>query len=482
MRFRLALFLLLAFPCLAQTPTRTLPLHRFPVSRHAATGQDFQMAFAIGDDYFDGRDSRARVLRHLSVAKAVGVRYLRCGFSWNGIEPRDGHYDFKFWDMLVNEAHNAGIQVIPYVAYTPEWAARSKENFWQQPPRDPALFRRVMRKLASHFKGRILSWELWNEPDLTEYWQGTPEYFAETVRAGAAGVREGDPSAVVVLGGMSHGPSDFFDQLIHRYHVERTVDVIAMHGYPESWDQERLESVYQSRIARMQSYIDDSGQPLDLWLNEMGYADYRYQPAKASPWGTDIYYAYEHTARYAADELFRSFALCVASGDLSLAGWYRIDDFREDDPRMPQDKTHYHLGLMDADGRPKPEFYAMQLASRLLQVPLHMWTPTTANAIRSSAARSQAVVKVFVRADREVIVAAWLRSSDYTEVAQHTGQEADRRSELLTIPLPCKPATTTTYSATGQQLSRATPATSTLANIEVTGEQTYIAEITCTKE
>jgi polysaccharide biosynthesis protein PslG len=477
MRFRVLLILWLSLTLSAQTamPERALLLHRFPISRQASDSADFQMAFAIGDDYFDGRDSRARVLRHLSVAKAVGARYLRCGFSWNGIEPEDGRYEYQFWDMLVDEANKAGIQVIPYVAYTPEWAARSKENFWQQPPRDPALFARLMRNLAAHFQGRISSWELWNEPDLTEYWQGTPEYFAEVVKAGARGVREGNPSAVIVLGGMSHGPSKFFDELLNRHHIERWVDVIAMHGYPETWDEERLDSVYQTRIAKMQQYIDESGQPLDLWLNEMGYADYRYQPSKASPWGTDIYYGYEHTSRYAADALFRSFVLCVASGKLSLAGWYRIDDFRENDKRMPSDKTHYHLGVMDVNGKPKPEFYAMQLASRLLQVPLHTLTAK----FKSRAAKSKAIVKVFQRADGRVVVTGWLRSSKYNEVATHTGFAKDRRTEHVDLQLPCAPAAVVRYDAVGKKLAGPLPNRHQLTNIDLTGNRTYIAEITC---
>src|SRR3954469_6673436 len=255
--------LLLAFTFIAHAqapapaPQRALPLHRFPVSRQAQPDRRayFQMAFAIGDDYFDGRDTRARVRRHLRVAQQVGAKYLRCAFSWNGIELRDGQYDFRFWDMLVAEASRAGIRIIPYVAYTPEWAARSPKDFWQQPPRDPALFARVMRTLASRYRGKILSWELWNEPDLAEYWQGTAAEFATLVKGGAAAVREGDPDAVIVLGGMSHGTSPFFDELINQHHLERWVDIIAFHGYPESWDDERTETVFAARTARMQQYI-----------------------------------------------------------------------------------------------------------------------------------------------------------------------------------------------------------------------------------
>jgi hypothetical protein len=474
------------FQAPAPAPARTLPLHRFSVSRQAQSDPHafFQIAFAIGDDYFDGRDTRARVRRHLRVAQQVGAKYLRCAFSWNGIELRDGQYDFRFWDMLVAEASRSRIRIIPYVAYTPEWAARSPKNFWQQPPRDPALFARVMRQLASRYRGKILSWELWNEPDLAEYWQGTAAEFAALVKAGAAAVREGDPDAVIVLGGMSHGPSRFFDELITQHHLERWVDVIAFHGYPESWDEDRAETVFTDRTALMQRAISTSGQPLDLWLNEMGYADYRLQPAKASAWGTDIYYRYEHTQRYAADFLFKSFAMTVASGDISLAGWYRIDDFRHSDPRMPADKVHYHLGLLDTAGRPKPTYYAMRFASRVLQQPVKPLSTGVASqfvnsSIRTSDNSSESVIHLFQRRDGHVIVTAWLRSSQYTEVPRHTGLEPDTRRERISIPLPCTASTVRTYNALGHQLSSTTQRITQLANVTLTGSRVYIADITC---
>jgi polysaccharide biosynthesis protein PslG len=474
------------FQAPAPAPSRALPLHRFPVSRQAQADPHafFQMAFAIGDDYFDGRDSRARVRRHLRIARQVGAKYLRCAFSWNGIEPREGHYDFRFWDMLVAEASRSGIRIIPYVAYTPEWAARSPKNFWQQPPRDPALFARIMKQLASRYRGKILSWELWNEPDLAEYWQGTAAEFAALVKAGAVAVREGDPDAVIILGGMSHGPSPFFDELINQHHLDRWVDIIAYHGYPESWDEDRAETVFTDRTARMQQYITATGQPLDLWLNEMGYADYRYKTAKASAWGTNIYYRYEHTQRYAADFLFKSFAMTVASGDVSLAGWYRIDDFRHSDPRMPADKVHYHLGLIDAAGKPKPTYYALRFASRLLQQPIKAGAPLKPavglpGGVQSDAPNSLSIIHVFQRPDNHVIVTAWIRSSQYKEVPRHTGLESDPRRERVTIPLPCTASTVRTYNALGHQLSITAVRSTQLTNVTLTGSRVYIADVTC---
>lgn len=433
------------------------------------------MSTAIGDDYFDGRDTKARVRRHLSIAKKLGVHYLRCAFSWNGIEPERGKFQFAFWDMLVSEASKSGIELIPYIAYTPEWAARDKKEFWKQPPTDPRLFANLMTELATHFRGRVHSWELWNEPDLTEYWQGTSDEFAILVKTGAEAVRAADPSAKIVLGGMSLGPGKFFQTLVEKHHIGRYVDVIAMHAYPESWHEDRAEKVFHEEVPEMEKLIDsDSGRP--LWLNEMGYADYRYEPNHASGWGTNVYYDYEHTQRYAADFLLKSFFMTAATGDVSLAGWYRIDDFRENDSRMPSDKVHDHLGIDDVNGRLKPAFYAFRFFNSLMSQPFR---PLSNEATVHTKPESQAVVHLFVRQDGKLVIASWLRSSDYNEITRHTGMLNDARAEEVSVDLPCTSTSTETYNALGKRLSRNKTATRTLTRMRVTGSEVLTTVVTC---
>ena len=124
---------------------RELPLNRFLPPR---SNGFYYMPTAIGDDYFDGTDPPSRIERHFAIARRAGVKYLRCAFSWNGIEHEAGKYDWTFWDRLVEEAGRSGIGLIPYVAYTPEWAAREAKDFWKQPPREPRLYGDLMYRAA----------------------------------------------------------------------------------------------------------------------------------------------------------------------------------------------------------------------------------------------------------------------------------------------------------------------------------------------
>ena len=459
-------------------PARALPLNRFASSRHAGTDAAglYYMPTAIGDDYFDGTSSTARLRRHFAVARRAGVKYLRCAFSWNGIEKRAGEYDWKFWDRLVELSVRNHIQLIPYVAYTPEWAARDAKDFWKRPPRTPELYANFMFRIASRYKGRVHSWEIWNEPDNKDYWLGTADEYATLVIAAAKRIREADPSSVLVLGGMANGPSDFFRTLVSQHHLDRYVDVIAMHAYPESWLNGPAELIFQQWVPEMHRLIAEDGSGDDLWLNEMGYPDYRYRNNQASIYGTRVFYRYEHTRRYQAAMLFKMEVMALATQQISLTGWYRIDDFPHTETRLGPDLVNYHLGVVDSSGEAKPALFALRFFNRMFGQPSHLLDlPVT------RPPNSQAIVEVFRRRDQHLTVVAWLRSSKSDEVWQRTGEVADLRSERVSVQLPCRHARLdATYDAQGTRLmSPAGIRNGALAGLQLRGNHVFVAELSC---
>ncbi|HET7209904.1 MAG TPA: beta-galactosidase [Terriglobales bacterium] len=456
---------------------RALPLNRFEASRLSHPGP-YRLAVGIADDYFDGTSSRDRVRRHFQIARQLGVKYLRCAFSWNAIEKSQGRYDWAFWDMLVAEAAHAHVQLIPYVAYTPKWAATREKEFWAQPPRDPELYAHFMRQMVERYRGKIHAWEIWNEPDNLEYWQGSVESYAELIRRAAMAMRGADPAAVLVLGGMSRGPGPFFRSLLEEYGLAGYVDVIAMHAYPESWDEERAETIYRDWAAQMANLIAREGQGDDFWINEMGYADYRFSPEQASRYSTSVFYDYEHTREYQADFLFKAEVMSAASPRVSLTAWYRIDDFSPAKEHFSDDLVNYHLGLIDATGKKKPVFYALKFFLRLFSRPVSLVdTPFE----QRNKAASDSVVEVFRRTDGRIIVTGWLRSSLPSEVARHSGMLQDKRHEKVSVTLPCKSIQHPhLYDVEGREVTgHAIFQNGRLKNVPLTGNKVFIEEMQC---
>jgi hypothetical protein len=373
-------------------------------------------------------------------------------------------------------AHQNGIQLIPYIAYTPRWAAADSKEFWKHPPRDPSWYGDFMYTIAARYRGRIGSWEIWNEPDNQDYWTGTADEFASLAELAARRVRDADSNAVLVLGGMAYGPGKFFQRLMAEHRIDQYFDVIAMHAYPESWETDRAEVVFQQWVPAMRDMIEKDHSGAALWINEMGYPDYRLSPARASIYGTSVFYEYEHTRAYQAAMLFKFEVMALASDDVKLAGWYRIDDFPLTEKRLGSDLVNYHLGLLDARGHPKPALYALRFFNRLFANPVH-----TFPAIQR-APGSQAVVNVFQTPDGEIIVVGWLRSSEENEVSQKTGMLVDHRRENVSVKLPCSSAKLLGfYNAIGKPVnSPARIRPGELDNLQLRGDRVVIAKFSCT--
>jgi Glycosyl hydrolases family 39 len=456
---------------------RDLPLNRFPESRQVNSQDGFyRMPTALGDDYFDGASPVSRLRRHFSAAHRAGVKYLRCAFSWNGIEPEPDKFEWKFWDTLVSLAEQNRIGLIPYVAYTPQWAARHAKDFWKQPPRDPQLYADFMFQLVARYRGRVSSWEIWNEPDNKDYWLGTAEEFADLTRRAARRIREADPHAVLVLGGMANGPSEFFGTLIKRFYLDRTVDVIAMHAYPESWLNAPAETIFQQWVPQMRQLMAQDRSGDDLWVNEMGYPDYRYRANQASVYGTNVYYRYEHTRRHQAVMLFKMEVMALATRQISLTGWYRIDDFPLSEKRLGPDLVNYHLGVEDWRGRAKPALSALAFFNRLLGVPARVLDEKT---LRPE--KSQSVVNMFRTREGKIIVIGWLRGSLPDEVPIKNGMLQDERAEIVATALPCsQPRLVAFYDAEGHRIKRAARLErGWLRNIRLRGDSVFVAELGC---
>ena len=280
----------------------------------------------------------------------------------------------------------------------------------------------------------------------------------------------------MVLAGVSRGPSEFFRTLIEKHQVHKLEDVIAMHAYPESWGEERAETVFDEFVPRMRKIVEEQGSKLPLALNEMGYADYRYAPNKASQFGTSVFYDYEHTRQYQANMLFKMFVMSLGSGELNMAGWYRIDDFMHTDNRMPGDKVHYHLGVLDTKGKRKPAFFALKFFNQLFKEPVRVVPVGSRNA-----RGSQTVLNLFETQDGRVIVAAWLRSSERDEVRSRSGMAKDTRRETIKVVLPCRASEATRYRATGAPVGRIKLNTNELRDVVLTGDSVFVAVATCAK-
>jgi glycosyl hydrolase family 39 (putative alpha-L-iduronidase) len=421
------------------------------------------------EDYPEESRSLAEVQRDLALLKAASVSVLRVSIGWDGVEPEKDHYDLAFWDAFVDLAEQQGIRLIPYVAYTPRWNSDGQaEDYWKTPPRDVSQFGELMQLLATRYRGRIHSWELWNEPDNRDYWLGTAAQYALLLEAGAAAVHAVDPKLEVVSGGLAGGVP-FLRELFAQKRAAAAIDIVNLHSYYETWNPNPLETI-PSYVADVSRTIRSNGGKQRLWMAEVGYSNWQ-GPAAAS---AAPRYAYEHSADFQATVLIRTLALLFSQPAVSLVAWYELKDPRASDAMIGDDNNR-HLGVTYADYRPKPALAALSFMTQLFSAGFR---EIDAELRMAPSSKSELELHGFVTGRRTLLLIAWLKTRSLTPVPN----TVDARRERVQVRVP-QLATGTPHSFDERgrpvdlEIEAHTAAQGTDLTFEVTGGEVRILEL-----
>lgn len=278
------------------------------------------------------------VEQRVGYMKDIGVFWDRTDFWWHIIEPEQGTWTLDWPDKVVSTMEEAEIHLYPILCYGAAWYPDAEKNA----PVDEAEradFAEYVRRVVGRYAGRMDTWSVWNEPNIASFWRPEPDpaLYTELLKATSAAAREVNPN--VKLAGPVAAPLDGFDRVF----VERCfqlgalehLDIFDHHYYIQSDPEDQVPQEIREIRALMRRY----GEEKPIWVSETGVS--------SGPPGDA-----ERYARQAA-LVVRNQLLCLAEGVdrifyFDLQNWY-------DDPESTWDSF---LGLVEADGDPKPAFHA----------------------------------------------------------------------------------------------------------------------------
>ncbi|MGW2178069.1 hypothetical protein ACWCXX_08295 [Streptomyces sp. NPDC001732] len=130
------------------------------------------------------------------------VRLWESGTRWGSIERRRRDYDWSVLERSVDSAERSGLPVLFTLPGTPLWAARDGRrggyaDSSASPPADLADWDRFVEEVATRYRGRIESYELWDYPSHPLHYSGSVAVLAEMVERAAGIIRRADPGALV---------------------------------------------------------------------------------------------------------------------------------------------------------------------------------------------------------------------------------------------------------------------------------------------
>lgn len=144
----------------------------------------------------------------------TGVHSVRIIIPWAGVEPSQGNFDWGQVDTVVGAANAHRMSVVGALVATPAWAVAPGAQPISGPPASAEAYGDFAGAVASHFRGRVDAYEIWNEPNAVMSWtsgpQGPqPDVYAGMLKAAYPKIKAADRGAVVI-GGVVGAVVSFF--------------------------------------------------------------------------------------------------------------------------------------------------------------------------------------------------------------------------------------------------------------------------------
>lgn len=307
-------------------------------------------------------DAAGRTLR------AAGVGFERLEVRWDEIEPEPDQIDFRALDQVVERAERLGVGLDVVLIGIPIWARADPDAPGGRVPAnlDAPVFRpdgTINRKnywaafvfqLARRYAGRVDAWEVWNEPNLIEFWSGSPAEYHRLLVCARQAIRAADPHARVLFGGIYYTSGDqipFLEQVLADERPdEPSFDVLGLHIYHRVAEIERGIRAAKRILGRF-------GLDRPIWLNETNTpANYDYRSPTANPRGLA---SLDEQASF----VIQAHAIALAAGAEHVS-WYRAHEVGE----------WLTWGLLRADLSPRPALDAYRVVTRYFADAAPLWT------------------------------------------------------------------------------------------------------------
>lgn len=236
-------------PATSSTPGSTTPAAALAPARPAPAGVQFGASVNLVFNTFT--NTPQLIATQLDALRATGVTIARSDAFWEASEPSAPasgvhSYTWMFDDTVAGDLAAHHLRWLPIIDYSAPWA-RSIPGQQHSPPSSSADYASYAAAFAMRYGSRgsfwrehpklpaepVQTYEIWNEPDLAQFWTPTPDAarYADLYIAARMGIDAVDPAARVVVGGLTN-PTGFLPAVLAaRPGLGGHVDGVAVHPY-----------------------------------------------------------------------------------------------------------------------------------------------------------------------------------------------------------------------------------------------------------
>lgn len=399
-----------------------------------------------------------------------GFRYLRFHGLFHDdmfvYREQDGHpvYNWQYIDDLFDRMLSIGIRPFVELTFFPKQIARDDSTFgwWRghgTPPQDFTGWTELIEHFIRHCRSRygadeVRTWyfEIWNEPNLKGFWNGTQQQFFEMYKAVSKMVKSVDPE--LRIGGPAtssfHPDEETYRRLASKKEITAKdyIGVISKGPWIEDFlaycEQEALPLDFVSTHPYPTSYpIDSAGNSLEvsrpvtstqediLWVRDaMSKTRYAGAEIHLTEWSSSPSLSdYAHDFPQEATYIVKVNLDCIGLAN-SLSYWTFTDIFEEAGGAASIFSGCF--GLLNFQGIAKPSFHAYRFLNLLGDTEL----VRREGCIVTRNSSSGAIASVFYNYPAEIMSAPPISKANpkIAEQTLATGQRVESRLELSGLP------------------------------------------------
>ncbi len=300
-----------------------LPSLKAPTPLTSPIGLDVAMAWFYPPEQMDAV---------ANLCALAGVSWVRDRLHWGQMEPERGQLAGPGkYDASANAQTRAGLQVLQVIHLSPPWANPETKRF----PLDLRDAHRFYREMAQRWRGQVLAFEPWNEPDIEVFGGHTGAEIASLQKAAYLGLKAGNPKIRASLAVFAlHHPAQLADFQANA--AWPYFDTFNLHHYEPFENYPQLYADFRAVSAGRPLWTTEAARPVK-WADE----------ATQEPSEADL--------RVQAERVAKTFACSLHEGTLLF--YFLL-------PHYVEGPTQF--GILRRDLTPRPAYVALAAVGRLL--------------------------------------------------------------------------------------------------------------------
>jgi hypothetical protein len=284
--------------------------------------------------------------RDLDLIAEAGFKFIRMDFAWESIERKKGVYEFEKsgYDALTSGCLKRGICLFYILDYSNRLYESDRSVRTEEGRKAFAAFAEAT---AKRYAGKRIVWEIWNEPNIAQFWKPQPsaDDYCKLVEAAAPLVRKADSSGAVVAPATSTIPFPWLEDCFKRG-LLKWIDAVTVHPYRPTAPETVIKD-YATLRDLIKTHAPE-GKKIPILSGEWGYSLVNWDNARLSE---------EQQARYLVREL-----LVNLYQGIPISIWY---DWKNDGTNS--DEREHNFGTMTRDLKPKPAYLAAKVLTHTLE-------------------------------------------------------------------------------------------------------------------